>query len=56
MRRLNGMVYMGTGSSGAHAIHDTGKAVFDSDGNLLKLAGPHTVLPGGVQPFCQALR
>jgi hypothetical protein len=53
---FNGMVYMGTGSSGAHAIHDTGKVTFGPDGNLLKLAGPHTVLSGGLQPFCQALR
>jgi hypothetical protein len=52
---FNGMVYMGVGSPDAHVIHDTGKAIFAADGDILKLAGPHTVLFGGLQPFCEAL-
>ncbi len=46
---------MGIGSRSAHLVHDTGRVVFDGDGNLIKLAGPHTVLMGGLEPFCDAL-
>jgi hypothetical protein len=51
----NGQVYMGIGGHDAHAIHDTGKVVVDENGDLIKLAGPHSVYFGGDEPFCEAL-
>ena len=50
-----GQVFMGIGGKGANVIHDTGLVVFDANGDVLKVAGPHTVLEGGDEPFCQAL-
>jgi hypothetical protein len=52
--RFNGQVYIGGGGS-SKLIHDTGTVRFDPDGNITKVAGPHTVLTGGLQPFCDAL-
>jgi hypothetical protein len=51
----NGQVYMSTGPHRSNLIHDTGHVVFDPEGNVIKQAGPHTVLVGGLAPFCQAL-
>jgi hypothetical protein len=52
--RYNGQVYIASGGASKY-IHDTGTVAFDGDGNITKLAGPHTVLVGGLQPFCDAL-
>ena len=47
---------MGVGGKGANVIHDTGPVIFNDDtGEVIKVAGPHTVLEGGDAPFCQAL-
>jgi hypothetical protein len=55
-RRTTGRVFMGVGK-GANVIHDTGLVIFnDITGEVIKVAGPHTVLEGGDQPFCDALR
>ena len=43
------------GGGSSKLIHDTGTVRFDPDGNITKVAGPHTVLTGGLQPFCDAL-
>jgi|tagenome__1003787_1003787.scaffolds.fasta_scaffold20974172_3 hypothetical protein len=51
----NGQVYMSTGPHRSGLIHDTGHVRFDPEGNVIKQAGPHTVLAGGLAPFCQAL-
>jgi hypothetical protein len=51
----NGQVYMSTGPHRSGLIHDTGHVLFDPEGNVIKQAGPHTVLAGGLAPFCQAL-
>ena len=50
-----GQVWIALGK-GANVIHDTGKLVLDENGDVLKLAGPHTVFFGGNEPFCDALR
>jgi hypothetical protein len=52
--RYNGQVYI-AGGGYSKLIHDTGTVRFDPDGNILKVAGPHTVLFGGLEPFCRAL-
>jgi hypothetical protein len=47
---------MGVGGKGANVIHDTGLVIFnDVTGEVIKVAGPHTVLEGGNEPFCEAL-
>jgi hypothetical protein len=47
---------MGVGGKGANVIHDTGLVIFnDITSEVIKVAGPHTVLEGGNEPFCQAL-
>jgi hypothetical protein len=51
--RYNGQVYIAGGYS--KVIHDTGTVRFAENGDILKVAGPHTVLSGGLEPFCQAL-
>jgi hypothetical protein len=57
IRRTTGQVFMGVGGKGANAIHDTGLVIFnDITGEVIKVAGPHTVLAGGNAPFCKALR
>ena len=54
--RSAGQVFMGVGGKGANVIHDTGLVIFNTDTEeLVKVAGPHTVLEGGNEPFCQAL-
>jgi hypothetical protein len=53
--RLAGQVDMGVGGKGANVVHDTGLIVFNGDGDVIKLAGPHTVFAGGDEPYCQAL-
>ena len=56
IRRTAGQVFMGVGGKGANVIHDTGLVIFNDDtGDVIKVAGPHTVLEGGNEPFCQAL-
>jgi hypothetical protein len=50
----NGQVYI-AGGGYSKLIHDTGTVRFSPNGDILKVAGPHTVLFGGLQPFCQAL-
>jgi hypothetical protein len=50
-----GQVYMGVGPGHTRFIHDTGLLVFDAGANITKVAGPHTVLFGGNEPYCQAL-
>ena len=56
IRRTTGQVFMGVGGKGANVIHDTGPVIFNDDtGDVIKVAGPHTVLRGGNAPFCQAL-
>jgi hypothetical protein len=50
----NGQVYI-AGGGYSKIIHDTGTVRFGRDGDVLKVGGPHTVLVGGLQPFCQAL-
>jgi hypothetical protein len=56
IRRTAGQVFMGVGGKGANVIHDTGLVIFnDITGEVIKVAGPHTVLEGGNEPFCQAL-
>jgi hypothetical protein len=50
----NGQIYIGIGK-GANVIHDTGTIAFDSNGDIVKMAGPHAVFLGGSEPFCQAL-
>jgi hypothetical protein len=56
IRRTTGQVFMGVGGKGANVIHDTGLVIFnDITGEVIKVAGPHTVLEGGNEPFCQAL-
>ena len=56
IRRTTGQVFMGVGGKGANVIHDTGLVIFnDVTGEVIKVAGPHTVLEGGDEPFCQAL-
>lgn len=56
IRRTTGQVFMGVGGKGANVIHDTGLVIFNDDtGDVIKVAGPHTVLEGGNAPFCQAL-
>jgi hypothetical protein len=45
---------MGVGK-GANVIHETGLVILDSDGGVIRVTGPHTVLEGGAEPFCQAL-
>jgi hypothetical protein len=52
--RTAGQTFMGVGK-GANVIHETGLLVLDRDGSLIRVAGPHTVLEGGAEPFCQAL-
>jgi hypothetical protein len=52
--RVTGEVDMGIGK-GANVIHDTGFIAFNGDGDLVKVAGPHTVFEGGNEPYCQAL-
>jgi hypothetical protein len=55
-RRSAGQVFIGVGGKGANVIHDTGLVIFNDDtGEVIKVAGPHTVLAGGNEPFCQAL-
>ena len=47
---------MGAGGKGANVIHGTGLVIFNDDtGDVIKVAGPQTVLEGGNAPFCQAL-
>jgi len=56
IRRTTGQVFMGVGGKGANVIHDTGLVIFnDVTGEVIKVAGPHTVLEGGNEPFCEAL-
>jgi hypothetical protein len=56
IRRTTGQVFMGVGGKGANVIHDTGLVIFNDDtAEVIKVAGPHTVLEGGNEPFCQAL-
>jgi hypothetical protein len=56
IRRTTGQVFMGVGGKGANVIHDTGLVIFNDDtGEVIKVAGPQTVLAGGNEPFCQAL-
>ncbi len=56
IRRTTGQVFMGVGGKGANVIHDTGLVIFNDDtGEVIKVAGPHTVVEGGNEPFCQAL-
>lgn len=56
IRRTTGQVFMGVGGKGANVIHDTGLVIFnDITSEVIKVAGPHTVLEGGNEPFCQAL-
>ena len=56
IRRTTGQVFMGVGGKGANVIHDTGLVIFNDDtGEVIKVAGPHTVLEGGNEPFCEAL-
>jgi hypothetical protein len=50
-----GQVYMGVGPGHTRFIHDTGLLVFDADANIIRTAGPHTVLFGGDEPYCRAL-
>jgi hypothetical protein len=50
-----GQVYMGVGPGQTRFIHDTGLLIFDADANIIKVAGQHTVLFGGNEPYCQAL-
>jgi hypothetical protein len=52
--RTAGQTFMGVGK-GANVIHETGLLVLDRDGSVIRVAGPHTVLEGGAEPFCQAL-
>jgi hypothetical protein len=51
----DGQLDMGVGPGHTQFIHDTGKVVFDADANPIKIAGPHTVVLGGDEPYCQAL-
>jgi hypothetical protein len=50
-----GQLYMGVGPGHTQFIHDTGLIVYDANANVIKLAGKHTVIFGGAEPYCQAL-
>lgn len=54
-QRISGIVgnfvLPGTGT----ILMDVGTVVFDSNGNVLSIAGPHTGLTGDVERFCAAL-
>jgi len=50
-----GQLYMGVGPGHTQFIHDTGLIVYDANANIIKLAGKHTVILGGNEPYCQAL-
>jgi hypothetical protein len=43
---------MGVGGKGWNIVHDTGLVTFNDDtGEVIKVAGPHTVLEGGNEWF-----
>jgi hypothetical protein len=51
-----GQMFMGVGPGHIQFIHDTGLVFYNADGKTVsKVAGPHTVLLGSDQPYCQAL-
>jgi hypothetical protein len=52
---FNGVVYISTSPGEGVVIQDTGKVVFDAEGDLVKVAGPHEVLETNGEIFCTAL-
>jgi len=52
---LNGQVFMANDPGRGAVIQDTGKVVFDEDGNVVHVAGPHEVLETEAEIFCDAL-
>jgi hypothetical protein len=51
----NGAVFISTSPGEGVVIQDTGKVVFDSHDDVVKVAGPHQVLETGGEIFCTAL-
>ena len=52
---FNGAVLIATAPGQGIVVHDSGKAVFDANGNVIKEAGPHQSIDTNGQIFCTAL-
>jgi hypothetical protein len=52
---FTGPVFMATDRGRGVVIQDTGRIVFDADGNVVLEAGPHDAVDLGAQIFCDAV-